>query len=210
MFHPDRWALAFTAACGEDVENGFAALTVLFACLNRLPVKELCSSVSGEYPARQLEEMMRRAAGTSPRQGGLETAIRFILLLVKKGCFRQAGRVIAEIENLLDRKKGVVRAVVEAAVPPDPAFEADLKAALCKKHMEHSSAEHGSTEHSSAVSGVTVEIRVRPELLGGYRLIIGGRVWDASLREQIRNMAQALGADLEAVSRAGVFDGGFA
>jgi hypothetical protein len=192
MFHPDRWALAFTAACGEDAENGLAALKVLLACLNRLP-----APVTGDYPARQLEGMLRRAAGASgvseasPIQWGLEMAIRFILLLVKKGRFRQAGRVVAEVETLVDRRKGILKAVVEAAAPPDPAFEADLKAALCKK---------------TAASGIALETRIRPELLGGYRLIIGGEAWDASLRGQIQNMAGAL----EAASWVGASDGGFA
>lgn len=177
MFHPDRWALAFTAACGEDAENGLSALKVLLACLSRLP-----GPVTGAYPARQLEGMMRRSAGAAgfsqvPR--GLETAIRLILLLVKKGCFRQVGKVAAEIENLLNREKGVLKVVVEAASSPDPAFMADLKAALGKR---------------TAASEVEAEIRIRPELLGGYRLISGGEAWDASLRGELQNLARALKA----------------
>jgi F-type H+-transporting ATPase subunit delta len=177
MFHPDRWALAFTAACGEDAEDGLAALKVLFGCLSRLPLP-----VTGDYSARQLEGMLRRAAGAAgfphPPQG-LEAAIRIILLLVKRGQFRHAGKVVAEAENLLNRKKGILNVVVEAAALPDPDFTADLKVALCKK---------------TAASDVEAEIRIRPELLGGYRLIIGGEAWDASLRGQLQNMAQALKA----------------
>ncbi|MDR2742909.1 MAG: F0F1 ATP synthase subunit delta [Treponema sp.] len=189
MFHPDRWAQAFTAACGEDAENGLSALRALLACLNRLP-----APVTGDYAARQLEGMMRRAAGSAgvaQNSRGLETAIRFILLLVKKGRFRQSGKAVAEVENLLDRKKGVLKVTVEAAVPPDPAFEADLKTALRAK---------------MAVSEVEAEIRIRPELLGGCRLIIGGEAWDASLRGEIQNMARTL----EAAPWAGASDGGFA
>jgi F-type H+-transporting ATPase subunit delta len=185
MFHPDRWAQAFTAACGEDAENGLSALKALLACLSRLP-----APVTGDYAARQLEGMLRRAAGFQSSRG-IETAIRFILLLVKKGCFRQSGRTAAEIENLLDRRKGVLKATVEAALPPDPVFEADLKAAL---------------RAGTAASEVKTEIRLRPELLGGYRLIIGSDAWDASLRGEIQNMARAL----KAAPGAGASDGGFA
>jgi F0F1-type ATP synthase delta subunit len=188
MFHTDRWVQAFAAACGEDAEDGLSALKALLACLSRLP-----APVTGDYAARQLERMMRRAAVSAsgdqiPR--GLETAIRFILLLVKKGRFRQGGRIAAELENYFDRKKGVLQVTLEAAAPPDPAFEADLKAALCKK---------------TAASGVASRLRIRPELLGGYRLIIGGEVWDASLRGQLQNMALAL----KAAPGAGVSGGGF-
>jgi hypothetical protein len=189
MFHPDRWAQAFTAACGEDAENGLSALKALLACLSRLP-----APVTGDYAARQLEGMMRRAAGPdagSQSFRGIEKAIRIILLLVKKGRFREGGKVVAEIENLLDRKKGVLTVTVEAAAPPDSAFEADLKAALCKK---------------TASSRVEAEVRIRPVRLGGYRLIIGSDAWDASLRGGIQNMARAL----KAAPGAGASDGGFA
>ncbi|MDR2069817.1 MAG: F0F1 ATP synthase subunit delta [Treponema sp.] len=188
MFHPDRWAQAFIAACGEDAESGLAALKALLASLSRLP-----APVAGDYAACQMERMMRRAAGSagvSPIPPGLERAIRFILLLVKKGGFRQGGRIAAEVENLLGRKKGVLKVTVEAAGPPDPAFEPDLKAAVRAK---------------TAASEVEVEIRIRTELLGGYRLIIGSDVWDASLRGKIQNMARAL----EAASGTGASDGGF-
>lgn len=194
MFRPDRWALAFIASCGEDAENGCAALKTLLACLRGLP-----APVTGDYSARQLEGMMRRAAGstgTSPPSRGLEMAVRFILLLVKKGRFRQAGRVAAEVERLLGRKKGVLTVAVEAAAPPDPAFEADLKAAVSKKTITR----------SPPVSGIVVETRIRPELLGGYRIIIGGEVWDASLRGQIHSMAQAL----KAAPGKAASEGGFA
>jgi F-type H+-transporting ATPase subunit delta len=189
MFHPDRWAQAFTAACGEDAESGLSALKALLACLRCLP-----APVTGDYTARQLEGMMRRAAGAagvSQTSRGFETAVRFILLLVKKGCFRQGGRAVEEIEDLLDRKKGILKVAVEAAVPPDPAFEAGLKTALRAK---------------TAALQVEAEIRIRPELLGGYRLIIGSDVWDASLRGEIQNMARTL----EAAPGAGASDGGFA
>jgi hypothetical protein len=175
MFHPDRWALAFTAACGEDAEDGLAALKALLGCLSRLP-----APVTGDYPARRLEGMMRRAAGAagfSQAPRGLEAAMRVILLLVKKGRFRQAGKVVTEVENLLNREKGIFSVVVEASASPDPAFVADLKAALCKK---------------TDASGVEAEVRIRPELLGGCRLIIGGEAWDASLRGQLQDMARSL------------------
>jgi hypothetical protein len=191
MFHSDRWAQAFVNACGEDAETGLSAFRALFACLSRLP-----APVTGDYASRQLERMIRRAAamadsggkpaaagsdgGKPPPPGrGLEMAVRAILLLVRKGGFRQGLKVIAGVENLLDRKRGLLRVTVEAAFPPDAVFERGLKTALLKK---------------AGVTGVAAEVRVRPELLGGVRLIIGGEVWDASLRGRLQNMAGTLGA----------------
>jgi hypothetical protein len=190
-FHPDRWAQAFVNACGEDAETGLAAFKALFACLSRLP-----APVRGDYASRQLERMIRRAKTTADSGGkpaavgtdggkpaapgrGLEVAVRVILLLVKKGSFLQGSKVIAAVERLLDRKKGLLRVTVEAVFPPDTAFERDLKTALLKK---------------AGVTGVAAEVRIRPDLLGGVRLIIGDEVWDASLRGRLQNMAGTLGA----------------
>jgi F0F1-type ATP synthase delta subunit len=190
-FHPDRWAQAFINACGEDADAGLAALKALLACLSRLP-----APVSGAYSARQLERMIRHAVAeagpgvpAAATEAGLETAIRFILLLVKKGRFPQGAQAAGTAETLLGRKKGILKVMVEAAFPPDPAFEADLKAALLKK---------------TAASGIDAEIRIRPELLGGVRLIIGSEMWDASLRGRVQDLERTLEA------APGVWDGGFA
>jgi F-type H+-transporting ATPase subunit delta len=178
MFHPDRWAQAFVNACGEDAGSGLAALKALLACLSRLP-----APVTGDYSARQLERMMRYAVSKTGTAGesaaGLETAIRFILLLVKKDRFLQGVKAAGAVETLLCRKNKVLRVRVEAAFPPEAAFEADLKAALIKK---------------TAASEVEAETRIRPELLGGFRLIIGGEAWDASLQGRIQDMARTLEA----------------
>jgi F0F1-type ATP synthase delta subunit len=185
-FHPDRWAQAFINACGEDAEAGLAALRALLACLSRLP-----APVSGAYSARQLERMMRHAVAETGRgetEAGLETAIRFILLLVKKGRFSRGAQAVGTAETLLDRKKGILKVKMEAAFPPEPAFEADLKAALLKK---------------TAASGIDAETRILPELLGGVRLIIGSEMWDASLRGRVQDLERVLGAG-------GVWERGFA
>jgi F-type H+-transporting ATPase subunit delta len=191
-FHPDRWALAFINACGEDAEAGLAALKALLACLSRLP-----EPVSGAYSARQLERMIRHAVSEAGEGGGepaaeteagLETAIRFILLLVKKGRFPQGAKAAGAAEILLGRKKGILKVRVEASFPPEPAFEADLKAALLRK---------------TAASGIDAETIIRPELLGGVRLIIGSEMWDATLRGRVQDLERTLEA------APGVWDGGF-
>jgi F0F1-type ATP synthase delta subunit len=198
MFHPDRWAQAFvnacnaSAACGESgvhdisgvhdtggAEAGLAALKALFAALNRLP-----APVSGTFSARQLDGMIRRAIAESglsagDRNGGLEMAVRFILLLVRKGFFKYGGKVIGEVETILNRERGILKVRVDAALPPESAFEEALKAALRRK---------------TGAEEILTEIRVVPELLGGCRLLIGSEFWDASLRGQLQSMARDLGA----------------
>lgn len=179
-FHPERWAQAFINVCGEDAGAGLSALKALIACLDRLP-----APVSGGYSALRLERMIRHSVAEAGQDSGasgaaLETAVRFILLLVKRGFFSQGAKAVDAVESLLGRKKGILKVKVEAAFPPEPAFEADLKATLIRE---------------TAASGIEAETVIKPELLGGVRLIIGGEVWDASLRGRVQDLARVLGAD---------------
>jgi F-type H+-transporting ATPase subunit delta len=189
------------AAQGEGfglAEAGLAALRALFASLSRLP-----APVSGAFAARQIDGMIRRAAGEAGfsaalegggKAGGLEMARRFILLVVRKGAFQRGGRIIEEIEAILNRERGILKVRVEAALPLEPDFEAALRAALREK---------------MAVQEVLTDIRIVPELLGGCRIFTGSEAWDASLRGQLQRLARDLGA-APVNGRAGGLAGGYA
>ncbi|MDR1099826.1 MAG: F0F1 ATP synthase subunit delta [Treponema sp.] len=109
---------------------------------------------------------------------GVETAIRFLVLLVKKGGLRFSGSLIGAIEKIIDRQRGVLECVLESADPPDEDVQEDLKQALMKK---------------TGAKDIRFLSQIRPELLGGFRLRLGDEILDASLRGQLGQMA----ADLE-------------
>ena len=119
----------------------------------------------------------------------MEYAIRFLTLLVEKNCFRYIEAVLQEIESSLDRQKGIFAAVVETAVPLDKGFEESLKAGIITK---------------TGATGVKMKIRLVPELIGGFRLHIGGSLVDASVKGQLERMT----TDLEAASVAPAHGGG--
>jgi F-type H+-transporting ATPase subunit delta len=173
MFLAERWAEAFVNASETNAGEGLALLRAVFPLVRGIP-----GEVSGRAAAFRLEKMLRAAAGTG-ESPGMEAAIRLLVLLVKKGNLRFSEAVTGAIEKILDRQRGTLECVLEAAAPPEEDFQEDLKKALIKKT--------GATE-------VRVLPRINPELLGGFRLRLGDEVLDASLRGQLEQMA----ADMEA------------
>lgn len=181
MFAADQWADAFIGALEKgdpgDAEEGLAALRVFAAWVKKIP-----GAVMGKEASLQLDRIIRGAiAGAGPRFAGrgTEFAARLIVLLSRKGCLRRAGAVAEAAELILDRKRGIVKAVAECAFPP----EEDLRDSLTEVLRRRTGA-----------AAVKLEFRIKPELLGGYRLLLGGDCIDLSLRAQLLNMNRALSA----------------
>jgi F-type H+-transporting ATPase subunit delta len=222
VFTPERWAAAFINAIAEGaqgewmaapvagmaapasqavpedaaaeqgdaaIEEGLDLLRVLAPC-----IQGIHGSVSGTFAAAQLEKMIRKAlplAGAQAGSGkGIEIAVRFILLLVKKNLFRHIDAVITEIENELNHLRGILPVALESALPAG-----DFQDSLTKQLMEKTGAK-----------GIKLDTRLVPELLGGYRLRIGGEIIDASLRSQLQQMSADLAT---AVDLAAGTHGGF-
>ncbi|MDR1412002.1 MAG: F0F1 ATP synthase subunit delta [Spirochaetaceae bacterium] len=191
MFIPERWAEAFINASGafvnasgalagtaavESAAEGLAVLKAVLPLLRGIP-----GEVSGRAAALRLEGMLRAAAaqaaaGESP---GTEAAIRLLVLLVKKDKLRFSGSLIGAIEKITGRQRGVLECVLESANPPEEAVQKELKQALKTK---------------TGAKDIRLLPRVRPELLGGFRLRLGDEILDASLRGQLGQMAADLAA----------------
>jgi len=158
-----------------------------FECLKAIaqPVKSIHGVFFGHNAAAELETMLRSAAsgasaGKAEPPPAVEYAIRFICLLVEKDCFRYVDVLLSGIEQRLDEQKGIVALSLEAASAVDSGFEAEITRMIRDK---------------MGAAGVKMKTSVRPELLGGYRLRMGGFFIDASLKGQLAEMK----ADLEAV-----------
>jgi F-type H+-transporting ATPase subunit delta len=153
-----------------------------FECLKAIaqPVKSVHGVFFGHNAAAELEEMLRDSAGKAEPPPAVEYAIRFICLLVEKDCFRYVDVLLSGIEQRLDEQKGIVALSLEAASAVDSGFEAEITRMIRDK---------------MGAAGVKMKTSVRPELLGGYRLRMGGFFIDASLKGQLAEMK----ADLEAV-----------
>ena len=189
MFHANRWAVVFDTVLGENAESGLACLRALVQ-----PVKAIPGELSGHSAARQLEKILRESAAAfsgaatfggnafsgNTSDAAVEYAIRFITLVVEKDQFGNIDVILRHIEDRLDARRGVLNVTVESASPLDDVLEEKLRRQI-KERL-------GATE-------VTMKVQVIPQLLGGYRLRLGGFYVDASLKGQVERMK----ADLEAV-----------
>ncbi|MDR0399484.1 MAG: F0F1 ATP synthase subunit delta [Treponema sp.] len=194
MFLPQRWARGFLDASGaaapEALDLVKAMAPVVLSALGRQ---------SGTAAARRLEPLIRRAyaaalpdaaaSSDAGRAGGM--ALGLILLLVKKNRLNQIQRVIEAADRELDARRGILRGLLESAFPAEEELLEALKRGLMKK---------------TGAAGLRLDTQLRPELLAGYRLRIGGQVIEASLRLHLRQ----LGAELAEIHiENGAAHGGF-
>ena len=198
MFHPSRWAAAFTGVTGDNAETGLDCLKALAPA-----VKAVRGALFGRCAARRLEKMLRECVevtgfgnatvGNKTAVGNdvaVEYAIRLIAMLVEKNLFGNIDHIMRKIEELVDRKKRVLDVTVESVSPLDGAFEEELKRQIALR---------------TGAAEIRMSRRLVPELLGGYRLRFGrpaaggpvaGFYIDASLKGQVEKLT----ADLEAAA----------
>lgn len=194
MFLPERWAVAFTELCGEDLEEGVEAFRVFVSCTARLKGR-----LDGNSKALRFEALLRKSLkeagfdsaalsgkailGRNSRleNRGTELALRFIIFLLKKSYFRYRQILLAEIERAADRMRGRVRVVLESAAPVDSALEDKVMAGLLRRT--------GARE-------IVLDRRVIPGLIAGYRVYLGAELLDTSVQGLMRKMALNLGVPM--------------
>ena len=188
MFTGKFWAAAFVnsleksgggpQAAPGDFEDGFITFMTLASWISSLP-----DMVAGRASAEKLELLVRSgtaAAGTLSQ--AQETAVRFLLLLVKKNAIRHIDSVTKEIKKFMDKKRGIIAVSLEYAAEPDKEFESLAEEAIKKR---------------TGASKVELKRRIIPELIGGYRLHIGDIIIDASIRQQLQKMEASLASGKE-------------
>jgi F-type H+-transporting ATPase subunit delta len=167
VFHADRWAAAFLAVSGENAQGAFLCLKAI-----SVPIKSVHGVFVGHGAAAELEKILRESAGTETSVA-VEYAIRFACLLVEKNCFRYINALLQRIEQRLDEQKGLLALSLEAAFPLDSGFEKELEQMIKEK---------------TGASDVKMKTSVKPELLAGFLIRIGGFYIDASLKGQVEAM----------------------
>jgi len=174
MFHVSQWAAAFMAVSGENAEGAFLCIKAL-----SVPVKSIHGVFVGHGAAAELEKIMRESIAVSKTETSpiVEYALRFICLLVEKKSFRYIDSLLQRIEQKLDEQKGFLDLSLETASPLDSGFEKELAQMIREK---------------TGASEVKMITSVKPELLAGFLLRIGGFYVDASLKGQV----EAMKADL--------------
>ncbi|MDR1306251.1 MAG: F0F1 ATP synthase subunit delta [Treponema sp.] len=198
MFRADPWAEAFTGTAALSPENPEEGLSLAEEALEYLRI--FCRSalllpgdIAGRGDADRMDASIQRALEKQGRSGpaasltpasprskaAVDTARRFILLMIRKGCFHQHQRIILKIEKIIHRRKGLEEVIVETAVEPDE----QLLSAIRKK-----------AAFLTGAREIKTTVRVIPELLGGLRLRVGSMLFDGSVRTRLKKMALDLSA----------------
>ena len=167
MFHSKRWADVFINVLGKNVKEGFDYLNLIVPIIKRAPLH-----INAYSASVQIEKILKEGLATCANPE-LEYVNRFICLMIEKKKFGFIDSVLEKIEIKLNKMNNVLAVTLDSAVPLNEVFEKNI----CDQIMVHTGA-----------SGISLKKRIKPELLGGYRLWIGQNFFDASLREQIKLM----------------------
>jgi len=187
VFRLEPWAEAFVNAAGTSsaAETALDYLKV-FCCA----ALTLSGDLSGKNDADRLEKSIRAAIvrTSSSAESDAETDVcnnpivlaeRFVQLMFRKKCFHYYKEIIREIEKNIYKQKGIEEIFVEAAED----LGEELLSALKEK-----------AKHLSGAKDVIFSFKLVPDLIGGFRMRWGSKLFDGSIKGQLQKMTVDLGA----------------
>lgn len=189
----ERWALAYansldkksaeTAVGLRALEEGLAFLSLLSATIKKVP-----GMISGRTTAAHIERLVRAGLAHSVvplEQRILETSLRFFTLIIERKRFASIDAILEAVKQLIDRRKGVLSVTLEYADEGSDSigvFAQRLTSRL---------------QQRASVQEVRITLKKTPELLGGYRLLIGSVLLDASVKTMLAKLASTLSGGLQ-------------
>jgi F-type H+-transporting ATPase subunit delta len=127
-------------------------------------------------PAFGAEDKSKGLGAIAERAGLSATTRKFLGLLAANGRAGALGAVIAAFERLSAEARGVVAAQVTTALPLTDAQSKGVAQAL----------------RQALGKDPEIETRVDPSILGGIKVRVGSRLFDASLRSKLDSLKFAL------------------
>jgi F-type H+-transporting ATPase subunit delta len=100
----------------------------------------------------------------------------FLRTVLDNGRLAALPEIALQFQALVNAKSGVSDAVIESAYPIDAAALSDVVAALEKRFKRK----------------LKAMVAVKPELIGGIRVVVGDEVLDTSVRARLEQMKTAL------------------
>jgi F-type H+-transporting ATPase subunit delta len=178
-FRAMPYARAFFSVLGgegaEVVERSAGELAAMVEALHAVPELNrvmVTPTVNPETKTAILDEIMDGL-------GIVGTTRRFLHVLQRHYRLEQLPEVVAAYREVVDRSMGRVRARVETPIP--------LAAGQQKKLI--------SVLEGVVHADVVPEFMARPELLAGFRVQVGSKVFDGSLVGQIDQLRRQAGAE---------------
>ncbi len=122
------------------------------------------------------DDKARGLAAIAARAGFCDTTARFLGVLAANRRASALGPIIAAFERLVESHRGVIAAHVTTAVPLSPAQTDTLTSAL----------------RTAFGKDPQIAAHVDPAILGGLRVRVGSRLYDASLKSKLDSLKFAL------------------
>jgi F-type H+-transporting ATPase subunit delta len=119
-----------------------------------------------------LVAIAKTPAGASPG----DAAKNLVRIVIENGRLAALPEIAHQFQALLDAKSGTSQATVESAFPIDASQLADVQAAMQRRFGRK----------------LDMNVVVKPELIGGVRVIVGDEVLDTSIRARLEQMKAAL------------------
>jgi F-type H+-transporting ATPase subunit delta len=107
-----------------------------------------------------------------------QAAQNFLLALLDNGRLSALPEIAAQFHALINARSGVSDASIESAFPLEGAQLAEVMAALERRFARK----------------LNATVAVRPELIGGIRVVVGDEVLDTSVAARLQQMRAALTA----------------
>lgn len=126
-----------------------------------------------ESPVVSSEARAKAVAVLSKQLNLAARVTKLLERLVGNGRGAMASAVLTQAQALLDAREGRTHVVIESA-------------------REWPVAERGSFEQSLGLAKARFEWLVIKDLIGGVRVRIGDRIWDGSVRKQLRTLQSVL------------------
>ncbi len=166
-----RYAEALFGAVGglEANEAALAELSAVRAALHEVPRARQVLAHPTVLPRVAAQLMDALAARCSP------AVARFLRLLAERGRLSHLDEVVDAYRQRVERARGVRRARLQSARRLPAAQVEGLRAMLARRF-----------------GAVELTTEVRPELLGGARVVMGDRVLDGSLAAHLQRLRRAL------------------
>ena len=170
----DRYASALFDLASDN--NEVAAVEADLKSLKLALAESRDLRVLVASPAFSAEDKGRGLAAIAAKAKFRPTTVKFLGLLAANGRARDLPAVIAGFRNLAAAHRGAVTAEVVSALPLTPAQSKGIAAAL----------------RQSLGKEPEITTRVDAALLGGLKVRVGSRLFDASLKSKLDSLKFAL------------------
>jgi len=170
----ERYALALFDLAGET--GHFAAVEADLKSLKAMRAESRDLHILLASPAFSAEDKAKGLAAIAARAKFNATTVKFLGLLAANGRASALPAVIASFEKLAAEKRGAISAEVTTAIELTAAQARGVAAAL----------------RQALGKDPEIETRVDPAILGGIKVKVGSRLFDASLKSKLDSLKFAL------------------